>query len=190
MSSPGTPFPFSCTLTLNSTNILSYSAFITSSTPVTPTSSTTNQGWKRKEKKNLLPTHFSLKKAKIDLTWRRFECFMVSLNKNLAGLTVKLCKTSASLANLNKSHKAALYPPWLWHMAKIQLQLESFTSMTSKPIFFNEIWKLVRKTNWILALLPCIMKLTAMGSISPSSSSKKVWYVAINHKVINFCETH
>src|SRR5260221_14145343 len=68
MSASGTPFPFSRTPTHNSTNILSYSAFITPSTPVTPTPCSTNRGRKRKEKENLLPTHIPQKKAKIDLT--------------------------------------------------------------------------------------------------------------------------
>jgi len=67
MSVTGTPFPFLSTPTLNSTDIISYSAFLTPSTPVTPTPGS-NRGRKRKNKENQLPTHIPSKKAKVDLT--------------------------------------------------------------------------------------------------------------------------
>ena len=110
MSTSGTPIPFLCTPTLNSTNIISYSAFLTPSTPVTPTPDS-NRGQKRKDKENLLPTHIPSKKAKVDLTDLEKVRMFYGFIKEELGWTYgeTLCKTSVSLANLNKNHKAALY---------------------------------------------------------------------------------
>ena len=112
MSTSGIPFPFSRTPTLNSTNIFSYTAFITPSTPVTPTPCSTNRGRKRKDKENLLPTHIPPKRAKVDLTDLEKVRMFYGFIKAELGWTYgeTLCKTSTSLANLNKSHKAALDP--------------------------------------------------------------------------------
>ena len=109
MSVTGTPFPFLSTPTLNSTDIISYSAFLTPSTPVTPTPGS-NRGRKRKNKENQLPTHIPSKKAKVDLTDLEKVRMFYGFIKGELGWTYgeTLCKTSVSLANLNKTHKASL----------------------------------------------------------------------------------
>src|SRR6266498_3085835 len=55
ISASGTPFPFLCTPTLNSTNLIPYSPFLTPLTPLTPTLNS-NRGRKRKDKENQLRT--------------------------------------------------------------------------------------------------------------------------------------
>lgn len=129
-----TPLPFSRTPAFNSTNILSYSAF---QTPLTPVSPSANRGRKRKNKENLLPTYDPRKRPKVDLTdLEKIRMFYGFIKEEL-GWTYgeTLYKTSVSLADHNKNHKAAIHP--LEKRSEMRYHATDNQIMSVNPSFWN-----------------------------------------------------